>query len=135
MSLILDGLDRAISRFRRMRSRAPSEVDAENKRAAVAVKEQIQRNLSGVEGMPQPRTRQYLNSWSVVKVKGSGSESSYAVVTNSPQSDRLEYGFVGMDSAGRMVHQSPRPHRRPAINTVAKSMKPRYRKAVRRIKA
>jgi hypothetical protein len=34
----------------------------------------------------------------------------------SPQSNRLEYGFVGQDSLGRNYHQPPFPHFRPTFD-------------------
>lgn len=36
------------------------------------------------------------------------------VGTDAPQARRLEYGFAGPDSLGRVYHQPPRPHWRPA---------------------
>lgn len=38
------------------------------------------------------------------------------VGTNSPQSRRLELGFVGRDSLGRTYHQPPYPHFGPALD-------------------
>jgi hypothetical protein len=35
--------------------------------------------------------------------------------SSAPEAHRLEYGFVGIDSLGRSVHQPPRPHFRPAL--------------------
>lgn len=37
----------------------------------------------------------------------------------SPQSDRLEYGFVGEDSLGRHYFQQPFPHFRPTFDRAA----------------
>lgn len=33
-----------------------------------------------------------------------------------PQTLRLEYGFIGTDSLGRVYHQPPRPHWRPTFD-------------------
>jgi hypothetical protein len=55
-------------------------------------------------------TGAYLSSWSVLKI----GRTSYGVTTDAPQSDRLEYGFTGVDSLGRSYRQTPRAHRRPA---------------------
>jgi hypothetical protein len=37
------------------------------------------------------------------------------IVNLSPQTHRLEYGFVGEDSLGRHYYQPPFPHFRPAL--------------------
>lgn len=55
----------------------------------------------------------YHNSWHVTL--GSG----YAKVgTPHPAGPRLEYGFFGLDSLGRLYNQPARPHVRPAIAEV-----------------
>lgn len=40
------------------------------------------------------------------------------VTSDAPQAHRLEYGFIGVDSLGRHVEQSPRPHFRPALERI-----------------
>jgi len=40
------------------------------------------------------------------------------VYTNSLQGNRLEYGFVGVDSIGRVYKQSAFPHWKPAGDTI-----------------
>ena len=44
----------------------------------------------------------------------------YTLYVTSPDdfSNRLEYGFVGVDSLGRHYAQPPHPHFRPAADTV-----------------
>jgi hypothetical protein len=49
-----------------------------------------------------------------------------AVVNASPQTHRLEYGFAGTDSLGRVYHQPPFPHFRPALQ----EMRERYRHGI-----
>ena len=49
------------------------------------------------------------------------------VYTNSAQGGRLEYGFVGVDSLGRVYKQSPFPHFRPAADTI----EPKFHAGVR----
>lgn len=39
--------------------------------------------------------------------------------TDEPQGYRLEFGFVGTDSKGRVYHQRPRPHFGPALDQFA----------------
>lgn len=45
------------------------------------------------------------------------------VLTKHPAARRLEKGFVGRDSMGRIYHQAPRPHWRPAIEKIKKRMR------------
>jgi hypothetical protein len=42
-------------------------------------------------------------------------QASAWVGNPSPQAHRLEYGFYGTDRAGRVYHQGPFPHMRPAL--------------------
>lgn len=50
---------------------------------------------------------------------------SGAVVVGSdtPYAARLEFGFEGADSRGRVYHQAPRPYLRPAIMENAEAVK------------
>lgn len=127
------GIQRMIARLRRIRRKAPDVSREENRLLAEEVKGQVVKNLSGVPGMPQPVTRQYMNSYKVVEGRSSGGVSVFHVTSDADQADRLEYGFVGMDSAGRMVHQAPRPHRRPAVATVMAGKKKRQKRIIRRM--
>lgn len=55
-------------------------------------------------------TGAYRASWGIEVGRG------YAkVFTRHPAARRLEYGFVGLDSMGRLYNQAARPHVRPAI--------------------
>lgn len=42
-----------------------------------------------------------------------------AVGTNKPQGRRLEFGFVGRDSLGRVYNQPPYPHFGPALDEIS----------------
>lgn len=46
--------------------------------------------------------------------------------SNSPQAHRLENGFIGADSLGRVYHQPPYPAFKPAVETLL----PDYRQGV-----
>jgi len=48
----------------------------------------------------------------------SAGEATATVGTNAVQGRRLEYGFVGADSLGRVYNQSPYPHFGPALDEV-----------------
>ena len=46
----------------------------------------------------------------------SGEVYQLKISPHMPYSKRLEYGFVGADSLGRVYHQQPRPYMRPAFD-------------------
>lgn len=73
---------------------------------------QIKRNASGRPG-PNAPTGDYRRSWTRRKIK-----NGYSIGTNRPQARRLEMGFYGTDSLGRVYNQAPYPHLDPAIDTV-----------------
>jgi len=73
---------------------------------------QIKRNASGRPG-PNAPTGDYRRSWTRRRIK-----NGWVVGTNRPQARRLEMGFYGRDSLGRMYHQQPYPHLGPAMDTV-----------------
>lgn len=68
---------------------------------------------AGIKSRAPVKTGDYRRSWST-----SISGGTATVGTNKPQARRLEYGFVGTDSAGRHYNQGPRPHVRPAFESV-----------------
>lgn len=65
------------------------------------------------------------------EVKRGVTGSTIAVFTEHPAAHRLEYGFVGADSLGRVYAQEPRPHWRPAIAAAEKRLPKTFRKMVR----
>lgn len=74
----------------------------------------IRKHASGRPG-PNIITGDYVASWRIEKM-GVGAR---LVSTSAPQANRLEYGFSGMDSLGRMYHQPPFPHVLPAVTEVS----------------
>ena len=68
----------------------------------------LARVIHHASGRPGPNivTGRYVASFLIVSNK---------VVNFSPQTHRLEYGFVGNDSLGRIYYQPPFPHFRPAL--------------------
>lgn len=68
----------------------------------------LQLVISHASGRPGPRvvTGNYISNFRIVDGR---------VVNASPQTHRLEYGFVGTDSLGRAYNQPPFPHFRPAL--------------------
>lgn len=67
-------------------------------------------------GPPGPRiqTGDYVRSISLNMAR-TATEVAAVVGTNKPQGRRLEFGFVGTDSLGRVYNQPPYPHFRPAL--------------------
>jgi hypothetical protein len=57
------------------------------------------------------------------------------VYTNSVQGARLEHGFVGVDSLGRVYRQPAYPHFKPAADTIEKTFHPAMRAAVEAVLA
>ncbi|MFE7780621.1 HK97 gp10 family phage protein [Streptomyces nigrescens] len=80
---------------------------------AMLLRVRIQRNASGRPG-PNVITGQYRASWDV-RMRTGGGEVTAEVFSDAPQSRRLEYGFVGVDSIGRHYRQPPFPHVEPAF--------------------
>ncbi|MGW7579731.1 hypothetical protein ACWGKU_04945 [Kitasatospora sp. NPDC054768] len=75
---------------------------------------------AGASGRPGPgvQTGDYRRSWTTeVHATPSGVEA--VVGTARPQGPRLEYGFSGADSLGRVYHQPPFPHVGQAVQKVA----------------
>lgn len=78
------------------------------------------RVMAKASGRPGPRaiTGDYRRSWTH-KHTGGGSVTRSEVGTNAVQGRRLEYGFNGADSLGRVYNQPPFPHARPAFDEIA----------------
>lgn len=91
----------------------------------------IQANASGRPG-PNIITGKYHSSWKVKTVKLAHG-ASVTVGTNEPQGRRLEFGFVGADSLGRMYDQPPFAHVGPAVGDLSKKFPQQFRKAVEEV--
>jgi hypothetical protein len=78
--------------------------------------EEVKKNASGRPG-PNIVTGRYVNSFMIV---------GHKVVNPSPQTYRLEYGFIGRDALGRRYAQPPYPHFRPALAKIG----PEYRRSI-----
>lgn len=73
----------------------------------------IQAHASGRPG-PRAPTGDYRRSWAEKFTITNGNPTVY-VGTHKPQGRRLEMGFVGADSLGRVYRQPPYPHVAPAF--------------------
>lgn len=78
---------------------------------------QIRANASGRPG-PRAPTGQYRASINA-EYRISATDAVASIGTNAPQGRRLEFGFVGPDSLGRIYNQPPFPHFGPAIDKYA----------------
>lgn len=81
-------------------------------------------------GPPGPRliTGNYNRSWtSETHMTGLGAQGTAG--TNAPQGPRLEFGFVGVDRAGRHFNQPPYVH----LGTAFEATKPGWEAAMRTV--
>ena len=88
-------------------------LDRNKEQFTIRLLEQTRQNASGRPG-PNMVTGHFYNAFMIVDGK---------VVNPSPQTRRLEYGFVGTDSLGRQYHQPAFPHFRPALATVSQEFR------------
>jgi hypothetical protein len=84
---------------------------------SVELLNKIKENASGPPG-PDIMTGMYIESI-YVDVFTSGTTISLFAGSNADQANRLEYGFVGIDASGRKYNDPPRPHFRPAADSMA----------------
>lgn len=88
----------------------------------------IRGNASGRPG-PNVITGKYRNSWETVN-RSLPYGAQCTIGTNAPQGRRLEWGFVGADSLGRVYNQPPFPHVGPAIDYIGTTLLTEMRFAV-----
>ena len=77
----------------------------------------VMANASGRPG-PNAPTGDYRRSITLQVVRTGNTETAY-VGTNLPQGRRLEFGFHGTDSLGRVYNQQPYPHFGPALDATS----------------
>lgn len=117
------GVTQIHARLARVVSGLDEEVDDVTEKGAHRLVDLIQEQIR-IQDLVE--TGAYLNSWSVTS-QGRG---RYAATSDAPQSDRLEYGFVGIDASGRSYADPPRPHRKPAMEQAAEAYKQDLAKVV-----
>lgn len=74
-------------------------------------------HIPGTGPGPNVATGDYRRSWSM-RMEVTARSAMAIVGTNAPQGPRLEYGFTGVDAAGRAYDQPPYPHAEPARDKV-----------------
>lgn len=80
----------------------------------------IRGNASGRPG-PNVITGAYRNSWRA-ETRSIPHGAVCTLGTDLPYGRRLEYGFVGADSLGRMYNQPPFPHVQPALDFIGSTL-------------
>jgi hypothetical protein len=100
----------------------PNEVKAVNRGWVPKLRAALIAHSSGRPG-PMVQTGAYNANYVVETAEG---EMGVEAGNSSPQSNRLEYGFVGVDATGRHYQQQPFPHFRPTLEEVT----PEYAKDI-----
>jgi hypothetical protein len=117
-SITLTGLDSLLNlrqKLRKALTGVPNEVRATNRAWVGRLRTALISHSSGRPG-PQVITGAYNSNYDVHTADG---DLTVEAGNSSPQSDRLEYGFAGVDSAGRHYNQPPFPHFRPTLEEVS----------------
>jgi hypothetical protein len=117
----VSGLKKLAKKITGMPRRTQEEMDSATVRFGVALHDATRRHASGRPG-PNVITGAYRESIALEYRDGGA-----FVFSGAPQAHRLEYGFVGLDSMGRMYHQPPYPHFRTALAEI----RPLYLKEIR----
>jgi hypothetical protein len=116
-----DKLDSAASRVGEVTERRMRRVGA----LGVA---KIRQNASGRPG-PNVITGRYRASWRS-ETRGIPHGAECTIGTSAPQGRRLEFGFVGPDSLGRIYNQPPFPHVQPALGPIEEALHQQMRAVV-----
>lgn len=90
-------------------------------RAAELGRAQIKGHASGRPG-PNVITGDYRNSWQI-ETRRLPYGAQCTIGTDRPQGRRLEFGFVGADSLGRVFSQPPFPHVQPALPAMTAALR------------
>lgn len=88
----------------------------------------IQAKASGRPG-PNAPTGDYRRSWGM-QTRSTQFTEEVSVGTNAPQGRRLELGFYGADSLGRVYNQPPYEHVTPACDEVFPKLAREFEKIV-----
>lgn len=91
----------------------------------------IRANATGRPG-PNVITGRYRSSWEVT-ARRIPYGAQCTIGTNAPQGRRLEFGFVGPDSLGRVYNQPPFPHVGPAVPRMETLLRDQMRAAVEEV--
>ena len=104
-------------------------LEAATRAAALPVLNQVR--ITVPEGGRTPyKTGTYRRGWHLETVEKTPERCTVIVGNDQPQGPRLEFGFVGADSLGRIYNQAARPHIRPALDENKKPALQEFRGAV-----
>ncbi|MEU8682982.1 HK97 gp10 family phage protein [Streptomyces sp. NPDC048611] len=109
--------DRLETAARRIRPAVRDSVE----HAAELGRAQIKGHASGRPG-PNVITGQYRNSWQIER-RHLPYGAQCTIGTMEPYGRRLEFGFVGADSLGRVYNQPPFPHVQPALPAMTAALR------------
>lgn len=108
VSLDLSGLERLLNKMSNFSNRIHPAIELYKQEEVKRLLQLVIKHASGRPG-PNVVSGAYIGSFVIVADN----------VTNfSPQTHRLEYGFIGTDSLGRNYHQPAFPHFRPALQEI-----------------
>lgn len=94
---------------------AAAEIEAGNAAVVKATAKELVKLVR--ERAPVGDTGDYRDSWRT-EPKIRRGEVTVSVFTEAPQAARLEYGFHGIDSLGRVYDVAPQAHQQPANDVV-----------------
>lgn len=110
------GTDAVAKNFAQISKESSVKVDKLVKHYGQLLRTRVMANASGRPG-PNAPTGDYRRSIALDVMKVPGKTTAY-VGTNLPQGRRLEFGFHGADSLGRVYNQAPLPHFGPAFDQI-----------------
>jgi hypothetical protein len=118
ITLRLDGAQQVTASMRASSREVRTKMDKLVRHNGALLRTKVLGKASGRPG-PNVITGDYRRSWQHKHTGGGGGSSRSEVGTNAVQARRLEYGFAGADSLGRVYNQPPYPHARPAFDEQA----------------
>lgn len=116
VSAAVVGADRAAAQMLALSAGSDAKVRGVVNHYGHLLRAQVMRNASGRPG-PKVVTGDYRRSITL-RTGGGGGNFVAVVGTSNPQGRRLEYGFHGADSLGRVYAQPPFPHWGPAADFI-----------------
>jgi|SRR5690606_3799661 len=116
------------ARFRTLAGAIKPDVALAVYRTGAMYRTRVRAAASGRPG-PRVQTGDYRRAISQTNTTDNGVPVAL-VHTNKPQAARLEYGFVGIDAAGRRYNQPPYPHWAPAAEGLHETLENEIQKTV-----
>lgn len=123
--------DQLADRLEAAAARVGPAVERHVEHAATLGAARIRANASGRPG-PNVITGAYRASWRTTS-RSIPHGAACTIGTRAPQGRRLEFGFVGPDSLGRVYNQPPFPHVGPAIPAIEAALHAGMGDAVREV--